>query len=109
MRKHSINCRTISFICLFLLTSCSSWNEEFEDKVVRAYPKASIHKISKMVDKGIIKETDDDSFVSGTLVVSTLVFELFVVFVEVFFMRMLQKICTRRIIFILLQNLQNGM
>ena len=66
MRKHSINCRTISFICLFLLTSCSSWNEEFEDKVVRAYPKASIHKISKMVDKGIIKETDDDSFVSGT-------------------------------------------
>lgn len=45
---------------LTLLSGCSTWNEEFEGEVVRAYPNASIHQISKMVDKGVIKEIDED-------------------------------------------------
>jgi len=59
--------KTIIFGSLLLLTSCSTWNEEFEGEVVRAYPKASIHKISRMTDKGIIKEIDDDLVLSGDI------------------------------------------
>lgn len=59
MQKNNI--RFLFFIGFsFLLSGCSVWNEEFEGKVVRAYPNASIHQISKMVDKGIIKESDED-------------------------------------------------
>jgi len=67
MRKNSIKnfIKQIFFGSLLLLTSCSTWNEEFEGEVVRAYPKASIHKISQMTDKGIIKEVDDDLVLSG--------------------------------------------
>jgi hypothetical protein len=53
------------FGSLLLLTSCASWDEEFEGAVVRAHPNASIHKISKMTDKGIIREIDDDLVLSG--------------------------------------------
>lgn len=52
---------------LFLLSGCSSWNEEFEGKVVRAYPKASIHQLSKMADKGIIGEKEIDPVVSSEM------------------------------------------
>lgn len=59
MQKNSI--RFFFFVgFLFFLSGCSVWNEEFEGSVVRAYPKASIHQISKMVDKGIIRESDED-------------------------------------------------
>lgn len=54
-------------VCSIMLSSCASWNEEFEGKVVRAYPQASIHKISRMTDKGIIKEIDDDLVLSGDM------------------------------------------
>lgn len=47
------------------LTACSTWNEEFEGEVVRAYPTASIHKITQMADKGIIKEIEDDLVLTG--------------------------------------------
>lgn len=47
-------------IVLICLTGCASWNEEFEDKVIRAYPQASIHKLSRMTDNGMIKDIDDD-------------------------------------------------
>lgn len=51
---------------LSLLSGCSVWNEEFEGKVIRAYPNASIHQISKMVDKGIIKESEEDLLISSS-------------------------------------------
>ncbi|MDR1235386.1 MAG: hypothetical protein LBJ96_00100 [Holosporaceae bacterium] len=57
--------KKISFCALVTLTSCASWNEEFEGEVVRAYPHASIHKISQMANKGIIKE--DDLVLSGDM------------------------------------------
>lgn len=60
---------------LLLLTSCASWNEEFEGEVVRAYPNASIHKISRMTDKGIIKEADDDLVLSGDFAAKLKVFK----------------------------------
>ena len=61
-----------TFPCLFLLflTSCATWNEEFEGEVVRAYPKASIHKINRMTDKGIIKEVDTEATLADDLVLS---------------------------------------
>lgn len=63
MLKNSI--RFFFFIgFLFFLSGCSVWNEEFEGKVVRAYPTASIHQISKMVDKGIIRESEEDFVLS---------------------------------------------
>ena len=49
----------IAGILLIALTGCSTWDEEFEGEVVRAYPKASIHQISRMTDKGLIKEEDE--------------------------------------------------
>lgn len=42
----------------FLLSGCSAWKEDFEQKPVRGYPKASIHEISTMVNRGEIKEDD---------------------------------------------------
>jgi hypothetical protein len=62
-------------ICGIMLTSCSTWNEEFEGDVVRAYPKASIHKISRMTDRGIIKEVDDDLVLSGDIAAKLKVFK----------------------------------
>lgn len=53
MRK---NC--FEFLIVTLLSGCSVWNEEFEGEVIRAYPNASIHQISQMVDKGVINEED---------------------------------------------------
>ena len=58
MRKNSTKIFLFIGISAFL-SGCSTWNEEFEGKVVRAYPTASIHQISKMVDKGIIKEPEE--------------------------------------------------
>lgn len=54
----------ISLLLLFILTSCSTWNEDFEGKVVRAYPEASIHKINKMADKGVLKDGEEDTYVN---------------------------------------------
>ena len=62
-------------VCSIMLPSCASWNEEFEGEVVRAYPKASIHKISQMTDKGIIKEIDEDLVLSGDLAMKLKVFK----------------------------------
>jgi len=50
--------KIITFSVTLLFTSCSVWQDEFDEPVPRAIPKASIHKISTMVDKGIIKESD---------------------------------------------------
>lgn len=47
---------------ILLLSGCSVWQDEFDEPVTRAMPKASIHKISTMVDKGIIKESDVADF-----------------------------------------------
>lgn len=55
----------IAGILLIALTGCSTWDEEFEGEVVRAYPQASIHQISRMTDKGLIKEDDDDLVLTG--------------------------------------------
>lgn len=55
----------IAGILLIALAGCSTWDEEFEGEVVRAYPKASIHQISRMTDKGLIKEDDDDLVITG--------------------------------------------
>lgn len=43
---------------LMVLTGCSAWQEDFEQKPVRGMPKASIHEISTKVDKGEIREDD---------------------------------------------------
>ena len=56
--------KKLSLLLLFVLTSCATWNEDFEGKVVRAYPKASIHKINEMADKGILKDVEEDTSVS---------------------------------------------
>ena len=59
--------KILRFSIMLLLTSCSVWQDEFDEPVTRAMPKASIHKISTMVDKGIIKESEEeDSRVVGT-------------------------------------------
>jgi hypothetical protein len=42
-----------------LLSGCSVWNDEFDEPVPRAMPKASIHRISTLIDGGIIKEDED--------------------------------------------------
>lgn len=43
---------------LMVLTGCSAWQEDFEQKPVRGMPKASIHEISTKVDRGEIREDD---------------------------------------------------
>jgi hypothetical protein len=48
-------------ISLFIpLMGCSVWNDDFDEPVPRAMPKSSIHKISTLIDDGIIREDDDD-------------------------------------------------
>lgn len=63
--KRYINiCETLTMKLLLLLSSvivltgCSAWQEDFEQKPVRGMPKASIHEISKKVDRGEIREDD---------------------------------------------------
>ena len=68
MLRSNINYSFLFLISLISLTSCTSWEEEFEGEVIRAYPRASIHQISKMTDKGIIKEIDEDLMLSGDAV-----------------------------------------
>ena len=47
-------------ICsLLMLSGCSVWKDDFDEPIVRANPKSSIHEISTLVDKGIIKEEDN--------------------------------------------------
>ncbi|MCR5224751.1 MAG: TraV family lipoprotein [Alphaproteobacteria bacterium] len=53
--------KKISWVLMFALTSCATWNEEFEGEVERGYPKASIHKINTMVDKGQVKDAEEES------------------------------------------------
>lgn len=56
------NFKSIQLLLLVVLTlaltGCSAWKEDFEQKPVRGYPKASIHEISTMVNCGEIKEDD---------------------------------------------------
>lgn len=63
--KRDINiCETLTMKLLLLLSSviiltgCSAWQEDFEQKPVRGMPKASIHEISTKVDRGEIREDD---------------------------------------------------
>jgi protein involved in sex pheromone biosynthesis len=60
---------------IFILSGCSTWNDDFEGEVVRARPHDSIHKISNLVDKGIIKETEDDFVLSESMIAHTKVFQ----------------------------------
>ena len=65
MRKF-IGSNILIIVCSVTLPSCSVWQDEFDEPVQRAMPKASIHKISTLVDKGVIKESDvDDLAISG--------------------------------------------
>lgn len=64
--KGDINiCETLTIKLLLLLSSvivltgCSAWQEDFEQKPVRGMPKASIHEISTEVDRGEIREDDE--------------------------------------------------
>ena len=50
--------------CMVILSGCSVWQDDFDTKPVKGMPKASIHEISTMVDKGIIKEDDVQGNVS---------------------------------------------
>jgi hypothetical protein len=63
---------TLAFV---LLSGCSTWNDDFEGEVVRARPHDSIHKISNLVDKGVIKETDDDFVLSESMIAHMKVFQ----------------------------------
>jgi hypothetical protein len=45
-------------LLILLLTGCSVWNDEFDEPLIRAMPKASIHKISTLIDEGVIKEDE---------------------------------------------------
>jgi hypothetical protein len=55
--------KVIIYSIILLLSGCSVWNDEFDEPVPRAMPKASIHKISTLIDDGTIKE-DEDSTIS---------------------------------------------
>ncbi|MDR3155768.1 MAG: hypothetical protein LBT90_01540 [Holosporaceae bacterium] len=63
-----------SLWCVFFLVGCCTWNDDFEGKVVRAHPHDSIHKISKLVDIGVIKEAEDDFVLSENMIAHTKVF-----------------------------------
>jgi hypothetical protein len=65
--KKAIISNFLLIVSSIMLTSCASWNEEFEGEVVRGYPNASIHKISRMTDKGMIKEIEDELVLSGDI------------------------------------------
>ncbi len=56
--------RIILISSALLLTGCSVWKDDFDTKPVKGMPKASIHELSTMVDKGIIKEDDIQGDVS---------------------------------------------
>ena len=56
--------RIILISSVLLLSGCSVWKDDFETKPVKGMPKASIHELSTMVDKGIIKEDDIQGDVS---------------------------------------------
>ena len=56
--------RIILLSSVLLLSGCSVWKDDFETKPVKGMPKASIHELSTMVDKGIIKEDDIQGDVS---------------------------------------------
>jgi len=56
--KKNVMKKIIIFSVAFLLNGCSVWQDEFDEPVPRAMPKSSIHKISTLVDKGVIKESD---------------------------------------------------
>jgi hypothetical protein len=47
-----------TILVLLLLTGCSIWQDEFDEPVRRGLPKAYIHQISTLVDRGIIKEEE---------------------------------------------------
>jgi hypothetical protein len=66
--------KVIIYGIMLMLSGCSIWNDDFEEKVVRARPHDSIHKISKLVDKGVIKETDDDFMLSESTIANLKVF-----------------------------------
>ncbi len=53
--------RAFLISCVIILTGCSAWQEDFEQKPVRGMPKASIHEISTKVDRGEIREEDTGS------------------------------------------------
>lgn len=65
MNKHTVFIALLLFG--FLLSGCSAWKEDFEQKPVRGYPKASIHEISTMVNRGEIKEDDAGSITTISL------------------------------------------
>jgi hypothetical protein len=75
IKNHRAVLIAVRIVPLLLLTSCSTWNEEFEGEVVRAYPQASIHKISKMTDNGLIKELEEDLVLSGDMAMKLKVFK----------------------------------
>ncbi len=64
-----------SLIIFALLTGCSVWDTEFEGDVVRAYPNASIHQISTMMDNGLIQEESDDIVIDSKSVKKLKVFK----------------------------------
>ena len=67
LEKLTENPRVVLFFfvfCMVILSGCSVWQDDFDTKPVKGMPKASIHEISTMVDKGIIKEDDVQGNVS---------------------------------------------
>jgi hypothetical protein len=54
-------------LLILFITSCSVWNDEFDEPITRAMPKASIHQISTLIDKGVIKEDEKLSSTQPTL------------------------------------------
>jgi hypothetical protein len=59
--------KKIAISALGFLGGCSVWNDEFDEPVTRAMPKASIHKISTLVDRGVIREDEDSASSQPTL------------------------------------------
>lgn len=64
MKRNSIKSKALVLVAI-CLAGCSVWSDEFEGEVVRAYPQASIHQISKMMDKGTIQELSGDVIVTS--------------------------------------------
>jgi hypothetical protein len=56
MKRIKINAINLSGLCL--LSACSVWEDDFDEPVVRAMPKTSIHKISTLIDQGVISEKE---------------------------------------------------
>jgi hypothetical protein len=68
MKKIAINLTLCIPLC-----GCSVWNDEFDEPIVRAMPKASIHKISALVDRGVIQEKEE-SFSQASASTKTILF-----------------------------------